>query len=266
MNIGYIGTGNMGGAMVRGMVGSGLVLPKDCYIYNRNAQTTQVLVRDLGVQPTKSLAELVTASNIIILAIKPEGYAEMLAQLKPLLGQKVLVSIAAGVDLAQMSAQLGRDKKIIRVMPNTPASVGAGVSAFMPNGQITEEECADVIQLLTSFGHVEKIPESQIHAFIGAAGSLPAVVDLMVEALADGAVYCGMPRDQAYRTIIKSMKGSLALLEKSVAHPGQLKDEVCSPGGATIEMIATAERGNLRATLMDTLISGAEKSKKMSEK
>jgi pyrroline-5-carboxylate reductase len=211
--------------------------------------------------------EVMQISDIIVLAMKPSGYPKVLLEIKPLLkAEQIIMTIAAGVTIAAVEQIIGSEAKIVRTMPNTPVSVLSGMTAMIPNKQITEAEQNHIENLLKSFGQVEKITEDMMHIFIATAGSMPAIVDMMVEALADGAVLNGMNRQMAYRVLGQAISGSVEMLRQSNIHPGVLKDAVCSPGGTTIAMVAAAEKGNLRSTLIETITACVEKSVEMSEK
>ena len=159
---------------------------------------------------------------------------------------------------------IGKDKKVVRTMPNTPAQVLEGMTAVVFNKNISEEEKKDVFKILDSFGKSIEIEEKLIHTFTGIAGSLPAYVYMFMEALADGGVLEGMPRDKAYEIVAQTVKGSTEMLLKTGKHPGVLKDEVTSPAGTTIEAVNTLENGNFRGTVINAVRACVEKSKKMS--
>lgn len=175
----------------------------------------------------------------------------------------MLVSIAAGVTIAQMEEIIGAHK-IVRVMPNTPALVGEGMSSISPNGQVTEAEANEVKQLFESLGKAEQVPESMIDAVIGVSGSSPAYTYLFIEALADGAVAEGMPRPMAYEFAAQAVLGAAKMVLETKEHPGVLKDRVSSPGGTTIQAVKTLEENGFRAAVIKAVQAAADKSREMS--
>ncbi|MGL5043053.1 MAG: pyrroline-5-carboxylate reductase [Culicoidibacterales bacterium] len=266
MKIGFIGCGNMAGAMIRGIVSSSFTSAANILAVDHNYNKLEALNLELGITISLSVAEMMEQVEIVVLAMKPSGYYKALAVIKPLLKkQQIVLTIAAGISLSDVEQIIGSDSKVVRTMPNTPAAVGKGITAMVVNNQITPVDGQKVTNLLESFGKVEQIDEALMHTFIATAGSLPAIVDIMVESLADGAVLNGMGRDAAYRILGEAIAGSIAMLKQSNQHPGALKDAVCSPGGTTIAMVAAAEKGNLRSTLIETITAGVEKSQALSK-
>lgn len=265
--IGFIGTGNMGRAMVKGLAKSGLYQQQDLYIYDRNLTVAKELARDLGIQSTETPQALVKACDRIIFAVKPNVLPTVLRALVPeVTADKVVISVAAGISLEKLASILGADHKIVRVMPNTPALVGMGMSAVTQNDQVTQAELAEVLAIFASFGKAEAVSESLIDAVVGVSGSAPAYVYLFIEALADGAVMEGMPRAQAYEFAAQTVMGSAQMVLETGQHPGELKDMVCSPGGTTIDAVKTLEEAGLRAAVIQAVQVAAEKNREMAEK
>lgn len=265
--IGFIGTGNMGRAMVKGLAKSGLYQQQDLYIYDRNLTVAKELARDLGIQSTETPQALVKACDRIIFAVKPNVLPTVLRALVPeVTADKVVISVAAGISLEKLASILGADHKIVRVMPNTPALVGMGMSAVTQNDQVTQAELAEVLAIFASFGKAEAVSESLIDAVVGVSGSAPAYVYLFIEALADGAVMEGMPRAQAYEFAAQTVMGSAQMVLETGQHPGELKDMVCSPGGTTIAAVKTLEEAGLRAAVIQAVQVAAEKNREMAEK
>lgn len=265
--IGFIGTGNMGRAMVKGLAQSGLYQQQDLYIYDRNLAVAKELAQDLGIQSTETPQALVKACDRIIFAVKPNVLPAVLRALVPeVTADKVVISVAAGISLEKLASILGADHKIVRVMPNTPALVGMGMSAVTQNDQVTQAELAEVLAIFASFGKAEAVSESLIDAVIGVSGSAPAYVYLFIEALADGAVMEGMPRAQAYEFAAQTVMGSAQMVLETGQHPGELKDMVCSPGGTTIAAVKTLEEAGLRAAVIQAVQVAAEKNREMAEK
>ena len=177
---------------------------------------------------------------------------------------KIVLSIAAGISIDYIEKIIGKDKKIVRTMPNTPAQVLEAMTAVSFNDRIDENDKYLVTRILESFGKSVEIEEKLMHVYTGISGSLPAYVYMFVEALADGAVLEGMPREKAYEIISQTILGSAKILLDTKKHPGQLKDEVTSPGGTTIEAIRVLENGKFRGTVIEAVKACTDKSKKMS--
>ena len=173
------------------------------------------------------------------------------------------MSIAAGKNMEFLTAGLGEDKKIIRVMPNTPALVGAGITGFTANGNVTAEDKEKALKILSSFGEAEEVPEKLMDVVTSVGGSAPAFVYMFIEALADGAVLDGMPRDKAYHFAAQCVLGSAKMVLESGKHPGELKDMVCSPGGTTIEGVRALEDAGFRGIVMEAVHAATEKSKEL---
>lgn len=265
MKIGFIGTGNMGSAMIKGIVTSEAVSESDINVFDVNMEKSMELSEKYNVKSLQNEIEIVDNSDIIVLSVKPNIYSSVLEKIKDRIGaNKIILAIAAGVSIEKIENIVGKDKKIVRTMPNTPAQVLEGMTAVVFNENINEEEKKDVFKILDSFGKSIEIEEKLIHTFTGIAGSLPAYVYMFMEALADGGVLEGMPRDKAYEIVAQTVKGSAEMLLKTGKHPGVLKDEVTSPAGTTIEAVNTLENENFRGTVINAVKACVEKSKKMS--
>ena len=264
MKIGFIGTGNMGSGIIKGILNSKFVPNENINIFDLDREKVNALVREYKVIEKSCETEIVESSDIVILAVKPNVYPVVLKKIRNYLTEKkILLTIAAGFSIEKIEAIIDTDKKIVRTMPNTPAQVLEAMTAVTFNRNITEEEKQNIFKLLNSFGKSVEIEERLIHAYTGISGSLPAYVYMFVEALADGGVLEGMPRDKAYEIISQSILGSAKMLLKTGKHPGQLKDEVTSPNGTTIEAVRVLENGNFRGNIIEAVIACTEKSKKM---
>ena len=251
IKIGFIGAGNMGRAIIRGILNSQLLKPDQIIASAHTQATLDRLHTDFGICTTKDNKEVASSSDILFLAIKPNKFAEVLPAIAPSLKENcILVSVAAGQSLASIEAFIGKEVKIIRAMPNTPALVGEAMSALCHNSLVTEEETALVLRLFDSFGKTELITESLMNTVIGVSGSSPAYVYMFIEAMADAAVADGMPRSMAYKFAAQSVLGAAKMVLETEKHPGELKDAVCSPGGTTIEAVAALESGGLRDTVI----------------
>ncbi len=252
MKIGFIGTGNMGSAMMGGIISSGIVPPEDVMASDIFQAALDRVSEQLGVATSTNNRDVVEFADVIFLAIKPQFLAHALEGIKDMdFSEKLVVSIVAGQSLDRLSELFGKKLKLIRVMPNTPALVGEGMSALSPNELVSEEEAADVLKLFESFGKAEIVPERLQDAVVGVSGSSPAYVYMFIEALADGAVAEGMPRAQAYKFAAQAVLGSAKMVLETGEHPGVLKDAVCSPGGTTIEAVATLEALGFRNAVIE---------------
>ena len=264
MKIGFIGTGNMGSSIIKGISISKFVESENINIFDLDKEKVRTLVEKYGVNALSSEKELAENSDIVILAVKPHIIPNVLEKLKGnVKGNTIILTIAAGISISVLENALGADKKIIRTMPNTPAQVLEGMTAVCFNKNILENEKKTIFELLNSFGKSVEIEEKLMHAYTGISGSLPAYVYMFMEALADGGVLEGMPRDKAYKIISQAVLGSAKMLLETEKHPGQLKDEVCSPGGTTIEAVRALENGNFRGNLIEAVVACTEKSKRM---
>ena len=179
--------------------------------------------------------------------------------------EKIILTIAAGFSIKKVEDIVGTDKKVIRTMPNTPAQVLEGMTAVAFNNNVNLEEKETIFKLLDSFGKSVEIEEKLFHVYTGISGSLPAYVYMFMEAIADGGVLEGMPRDKVYEIVGQAVLGSAKMLLETGKHPGQLKDEVTSPGGTTIEAVKVLENGNFRGNVIEAVVACTQKSKKMSE-
>ncbi len=264
MKIGFIGLGNMAKAMISGMLEKGIAGPKEIYGSARTEATGRAVKNQYGIQILEENAQVAAEAEILILAVKPQMFDEVIPQIRDKVGDHTLIiSIAAGKTMAQIEEGFGKPLKLVRCMPNTPAMIGEGCSGVCRNDRVTDEEMAKCMELLGSFGVAEEVPERLMDAVVGVSGSSPAFVFMFIEALADGAVKAGMPRSQAYRFAAQTVQGSARLLLETGKHPGELKDMVCSPGGTTIEGVQTLEEMGLRSAVMNAVEACVEKSRNM---
>lgn len=264
-NIGFIGCGNMGSAMIGGIVGSGLAAASQVIASAHTSATLEKIKNQYPIRTTLSNKEVAGAADILFLAVKPYLYEEVIGEIKDVVSDDtVIVAIAAGQSIEKIEGYFGRSVKLVRSMPNTPAMVLEAMSALTPNAAVTKEELDTVISIFNSFGKCEVIPEKLMDAVTGVSGSSPAYVYMFIEAMADAAVWDGMPRAQAYNFAAQSVLGAAKMVLETGKHPGELKDAVCSPGGTTIAAVAALEADNLRGTVMNAQHACTEKSKEMS--
>ena len=258
---GFIGTGNMGGALARAVCKT--VSPDQVFLSNRTAEKAQALAAELGCSVALDNAAVAESADFIFLGVKPQMMAEVLADMAPALAERqtrfILVTMAAGLSMADIRAMAGGEYPVIRIMPNTPASIGQGMILYAMGDDVTAEEEALFLGDLAGAGRLSRLPEKLIDAGSAVSGCGPAFVDLFIEALADGGVACGLPRAQAQTFAAQMVAGSAQLVLESGMHPGQLKDAVCSPGGTTIQGVRTLEQRGFRAAVMDAVISAYDK-------
>lgn len=263
--IGFIGTGNMGSAMIGGLIKTGTVNERQLYVSDRSKESLDRIQKSWkSINCSLDNKNTVENSDIVILAVKPQVYEAVIKEISSYWdNEKIIISIAAGITIDQMEKMFVKEVKIVRTMPNTPALVGEGVTAYCFNKHISEEEMEFLLPVFESFGIVEKIEEKFFHAVIAVSGSAPAYVFMFIEAMADAAVLQGLPRAQAYRMASQAVLGASKMVRDTGTHPGILKDAVCSPGGTTIEAVAALEEGGLRSTIINAMNKCAEKSKEM---
>jgi len=265
--IGFIGTGNMGSAMIGGLINRKTARADQILVSDRNrASLDRVATVWPGVQCSASNSEIAVKADILVLAVKPHIYKPVIEEIAPHINSgQIIITIAAGVTISQAEEMFAKKVKIIRTMPNTPAMVGEGVTAYCCNSSISREDEEEILPLLESFGIVEKIDEESFHSVIALSGSSPAYVFMFIEAMADGAVLQGMSREQAYRMASQAVLGAAKMVRDSGTHPGMLKDSVCSPGGTTIEAVRALESKGLRSAVIEAMDKCAVRSKEMTK-
>ncbi len=264
--IGFIGCGNMAQAIIGGLVNSGLIAPANILVWDRKESTNQTMAQQHGITAAESAEVLAREADILFGAVKPDAILKVLKELAGVLKKDALVvSIAAGVTLDALAGVLGYDRKIVRVMPNTPALVGEGMTSVTPNVLVEQQEVDEVVAMFASFGKAAVVSEKLIHAVVGVSGSAPAYVFVFIEAMADAAVLGGMPRAQAYEFAAQAVKGAATMVLETGKHPAELKDQVCSPGGTTIEAVKALEEHGFRAAVMKAMQQCMAKSQTLSK-
>ena len=230
-----LGCGNMGRAILGGILRAGLVPADQVRITSLNTADAHAMAAELGVQVASSNAEAVQQADIVLLAVKPQQYADLAAEIRPQLqSQALLISIAAGMSMERLEAMYGSQAKLFHVMPNTPALIGQGMTAVAPNATVTADELALVQSLFAACGEVVQIGEKDFSAFMAVASCSPAFIDILIESMADAGVAAGLLRADAQRIAAQAVAGSARMVLETGQHPGVLKDQVCSPGGTTI--------------------------------
>ena len=255
MKLGFIGTGNMASAIMGGIIKNNVIPAEEIIGADLFAPGRERVQKEYGINVTAdNNKEVAQKAETIILSVKPQFYESVIADIKDVVTDKqIIITIAPGKTLAWLAEQFGKDVKIVRTMPNTPAMVGEGMTAVCPNEHLTEDEIAYVKSLLESFSRAEIVPERLMDVVTAVSGSSPAYVFMLIEAMADGAVADGMPRAQAYKFAAQSVLGSAKMVLETGKHPGELKDQVCSPGGTTIEAVRVLEEKGFRSSVIEAM-------------
>lgn len=264
MKIGFIGCGNMATAMINGILNSGCADRDEVMASGKTSATKKRIAEELKILCGASNAEVAKFADVLFLAVKPQFYEEVIAEIKgSVREEELVVTIAPGKTLEWLAERFGGGVKIVRTMPNTPALVKEGMVALCKNEYVTEEEARKVCELCSSFARTEWVPESLMDVVTSVSGSSPAYVYLFIEAMADAAVADGMPRAQAYRFAAQAVLGSAKMVLETGKHPGELKDAVCSPGGTTIEAVRVLEEKGFRSAVIEAMKACTKKSRGM---
>lgn len=261
--IGFIGAGNMGRAMIGGIIKTGMFAPEEIIATDQNMPTLEKLQKEFNIGITQNNISAAIC-DILILAVKPQILYDVIKGIRHSISQNtIIVSIAAGQSIEKIENEFKKEIKLIRVMPNTPALVGESMSAITPNQNITAEDLSKVLAIFKSFGKAEVVAENLMDAVTAVSGSSPAYIFMLIEAMADAAVQAGMPRAQAYTFAAQSVLGSAKMVLETGIHPGTLKDMVCSPAGTTIEAVKILEEKGFRAAVIDAMEACVKKSRDM---
>jgi len=261
IKLGFIGVGNMGGAIIQGLVGGGRVAPENLIYYDPDPGR-QAQMAGLGVEAALDNAE-VMHSPVVVLAVKPQILPAVLAGVKEFARPwHLIISIAAGVPLKVLEETFP-ESRVIRVMPNTPTLVSAGMAALAPGSRTTPDDLALALELFQAVGQAVVVEERLMDAVTGLSGSGPAFVAIFIEALADGGVKMGLPRPLAHTMAVQTVLGTAKLCQEEDLHPAKLKDMVTSPGGTTIAGLHALESGGFRGLVMDAVSAAAARSKEL---
>ncbi len=266
VRIGFIGAGQMATALARGFIAAGVATPDRVVACDVSLDAGRRFTEQTGAATGVNGADVLSRAEIIFLAVKPQHMGGVLSDLRPhLKPEHLIVSIAAGVSLAKMVDGLGATARLIRVMPNTPCLVGSGASAFARGGAASPEDGELVRALLSTVGLAVEVPEKLLDAVTGLSGSGPAYVYQIIEALSDGGVRVGLPRDIATKLAAQTLLGAAQMVLTTGQHPGALKDAVTSPGGTTIAGLHALEQGGLRGILMNAVQAATERSQQLGQ-
>ena len=264
MKLGFIGTGNMAGAIMGGIIRQGLIKADEIIGADVSEAGRERVKEAYGIHVTADNKEVNESADKVVLSVKPQYYASVIAELKDLVKEgQIINTIAPGKTLKWLEEQFGKQVKIVRTMPNTPAMVGEGMTAVCANEYVTKDELDEVLQILGTFGKTEVISEHLMDVVVSTSGSSPAYIYMMIEAMADAAVADGMARPQAYKFAAQAVLGSAKMVLETGRHPGELKDMVCSPGGTTIEAVRVLEAKGFRSAVIEAMKACAEVSRNM---
>lgn len=264
LTIGFLGAGRMATALAQGFLKAGLVKPSQLFASDVIPATRKTFGAATGARICPNNADVMKSASVIVLAVKPHQVADVLAEIQPhFTPRHLLVSIAAGITLARIEAALPARARVIRVMPNTPALIGASASGFAGGKSATASDAKLVERLLSAVGLAVQVKEAQLDAVTGLSGSGPAYVYQFIEALSDGGVASGLPRDLATKLAAQTVLGAARMVLETGEHPGALKDAVTSPGGTTIDGIHELEKRGLRGAVMSAVRAAADKARKL---
>lgn len=264
----FVGIGNMGSAILLGVLNNKLIKEENIIIFDRNVDKLEVFKKKYNVNIASSFENAIKNTDIILIAVKPNALDDTLNVIKNFIKKDTLIlSIVAGVSINQIEEKLNANAnvKVIRIMPNTPALIGEAMSSISKSEYVSEEEVEFILDIFNKLGKAELVSEKLIDVVTGLSGSGPAYVYMFIEALADGAVLNGMPRDMAYKFAAQTVLGSAKMILETKKHPAELKDMVTSPSGTTIEAVRMLENNNFRSAVIEAVNVATQKSKKLSK-
>jgi pyrroline-5-carboxylate reductase len=266
LHAGFLGAGKMATALANGFIKTGLIAPSQLLASDPFEPAREHFAKETGAKTTANNLDVLKFADVLFLAVKPNQVQEVLPDLRHhFLAKHLLISIAAGISLAKIETGLGNGARVIRVMPNTPILVGAGAVGFALGKYATSADSQLARQLFSAAGVAFEVKESLLDAVTGLSGSGPAYVYLMIEALSDGGVAAGLPRDISTQLAAQTVLGSAKMVLETGLHPGALKDMVTSPGGTTIEGLHELEKGGVRGSLIAAVRAAADKSRKLAQ-
>lgn len=260
--LGFVGAGNMASAIISGAVQKGAVSPESVHVFDVDKTKLEAL-RALGIKAFCSISELCAECDIILLAVKPNVMNSVLTEIKSF--DKPVVSIAAGWSADMIKGVIGEQRKVLRLMPNTPLMVGEGMSVFESPSNFSDAHREFIERIFAALGRIEHAPQKLMDAVTAVSGSGPAYVYMFIEALSDAGVLCGLPRDVAATLAAQTVLGAAKTVIETGRHPGALKDAVCSPGGTTIEAVKSLETDGFRGAVINAVEQCAKKSKALAQ-
>ncbi|MDL2257945.1 pyrroline-5-carboxylate reductase [Eubacteriales bacterium OttesenSCG-928-K08] len=263
--LGFLGMGNMGEALLKGILANDCLSNDDILFLAKRPERIEQIEHKYSISSARDSIDLAQSCEMLLLAVKPDVCINILLECADALAGKALISVIAGWSKEDYEA-LVPDCRVLCVMPNTPVMVGEGMTVFNTNHSFTDEEYAFARQIFASVGKVAQLPQNKMAAVTGVSGSGPAYVYLFIEALADGGVFEGLPRELAYELASQTVLGAAKMVMETKKHPGALKDAVCSPGGTTIEAVSALEHAGFRAAVLDAVSACTKKAKQMAQK
>jgi pyrroline-5-carboxylate reductase len=267
LTIGFLGAGKMALALAKGFTQANLVTPQNLRAADPVDAARAAFAKELGCETASGNRELVNASRVVILAVKPDQVGDVLEEIAEVFTENhLLISIAAGVTLGRLESSLAENARVIRVMPNTPALIGASASAYALGAAAQLQDAELAQELFSSIGLAFRVREKLLDAVTGLSGSGPAYVFAIIDALSDGGVAAGLPRDIATQLAAQTLLGAARLVLETGKHPGELKDMVTSPGGTTIEGLHELEKGGVRGALINAVRAAADKARVLGQR
>ncbi|TYQ18299.1 UNVERIFIED_CONTAM: pyrroline-5-carboxylate reductase [Acetivibrio alkalicellulosi] len=268
IKIGFIGAGNMGCAMIKSIVNSNIISKENIFVYDVDTEKISQLKVETGISTLSSSIEVVDNSDIVILCVKPKTVKDVLLSCKSAFDHnKILISVAVGIPIAFYKDIIGDNKKIIRSMPNTPALVGEGMTLISyEDNVISVDDIKIVEKIFNCFGKVEVLDEKLMNEVTAVTASSPAYVFMFIEAMADAAVLSGLPRNLSYKLAAQAVLGSAKMVLETNKHPGELKDQVCSPAGTTIEAVQALEKNGFRYAIIEAMNQCTKRAREIGDK
>lgn len=262
--IGFIGGGNMGEALVRGLISASLFQAERIFVHDVSAPRVEYLAKEYGIKPCRSIPELAGACRVIVIAVKPQVIASVLGELNGALSEnRLVISIAAGIPLSMLERGLPEATPIVRVMPNTPALVLKGASALSRGKSVAPEQMETALEIFRAVGKAVEVEEKWMDTVTGLSGSGPAYVLLMIEAMIDAGVLMGLPRHLSRELAVQTFIGTSIMLDQSGKHPAEMKDMITSPGGTTIRGLKVMEEKGVRGAIFEAVEAATRRSEEL---
>ncbi len=258
-----VGAGNMGLALLRGLLDSRSLHPQNITVRNKRKERSDLLVQKYGVRTATTNADCVRGADVVILSVKPQIFSKVLEEMKSEVQNALMISVAAGISTRRIEHEIGGAPRVIRAMPNTPALIKEGATAICAGEYANEDDVQLAQTVFAKVGRVVVVDEVHLDAVTGLSGSGPAYIFLIIEAFADAGVKVGLSREIAMELAVQTIQGSARMLQQLGEHPGKLKDQVTSPGGTAIAGLHTLEEGGLRTTIMNAVEAATNRAKEL---